>query len=227
MFIEWTSIIGQSLVNIWYGFIGIVPQIIVAVIVFAIGWLIGAIIMRAIVSLFKALKIDEALKAAGLEGVVRRSGYDLNSGKFLGELVKWFIIVVFLVAAFNIVGLNDVNLFLQGVVLSYLPQVIIAVLMLLVSVIVAGAAQKLVIASAKAADVSHANLLGSVTKWAIWVFAILTVLYQLGIAAPIIQTIITGVVFALALALGLSFGLGGRDAARDAIEKVKSDIAHH
>jgi hypothetical protein len=67
--------------------------------------------------------------------------------------------------------------------------------------------------------------LGSVTKWAIWIFAILTALTQLGIAVSIIQTVFIGVVAALALAIGLSFGLGGRDAAARAIEKMRDEVS--
>ncbi|MDO8575505.1 MAG: hypothetical protein Q7R78_02290 [bacterium] len=225
LFATWGEVVAQSLQDVWFGFIQTVPLILIAIIIFAIGWVFSSIVFRAINHLFKAIKLDEALVAAGFGDAVKRAGYTLNTGKFFGELVRWFIVVVFLVASLNLLGLTDVNNFLKDVVLSYLPQVIIAVLMLLVAVVVAGTAEKFVVAGAKAAHVAHAQLLGSVTKWSISVFAVLTVLYQLGIAAPIIQTLITGVVFALALAGGLSFGLGGKEAARDMIEKIKGDIA--
>lgn len=227
MIVESVNRVGQSLQDLAYGLIQTLPQIIIAIILFAIGWVFGALVCKAITHLFKAIKLDEALRAAGFENVVKRSGYNLNTGKFIGELVRWFVVVSFLIASLNVVGLSDVNVFLQGVVLAYLPKVIIAVLMLLVAVVVAGAVEKLVIASAKAANIMHAKFLGAVTRWTIWIFAVLTFLYQLDIAAPIIQTIITGAIFAIALASGLAFGLGGKDAARDAIEKMKQDVTPH
>lgn len=223
----WGDTFKVALSDLWGGVINILPLILVAVIVFGIGWIFGSLVCNAVSKLFRSLKIDEALRATGLEDVVKRSGYTLNSGKFVGELVRWFVVVVFLIVSLNIVGLSDVNMFLQGVVVGYLPQVIVAVLMLLVAAVVARASEKFITAGAKATNLGHANLLGHVAKWAIWITAIMTVLYQLGIAAPIIQTIITGVVFALALALGLSFGLGGRDAAKETIEKIKNNISHH
>lgn len=195
-----------------------------ALLIVIVGWFIGAMVSKGIAHLVKAIKLDKLLEAAGLRDLVRKGGFELNSGMFLGELVKWFIIVVSFVAVFDLLGLSDVNQFLQGVVLGYIPQVIAAVLILLVAVVVAAALQKTVIASAKAAGFASASLLGAVTKWAIWVFAFLAALFQLNIAATFIQTLFTGFVVALSLALGLAFGLGGRDAAKDYIEKLRNEV---
>jgi hypothetical protein len=108
-----------------------------------------------------------------------------------------------------------------------LPQVIVAVLILLVSVVIADAVSKVVVGSAKAAGVRSANFLGTVTRWAIWIFAILAALVQLQIAVSFIQTLFTGVIVALSLAFGLAFGLGGQDAAAKWIEKTRSEIRDH
>jgi hypothetical protein len=98
---------------------------------------------------------------------------------------------------------------------------------MLVAVVIADALRKTVIASAKAADIVSANFLGALTKWSIWIFAVLAALFQLGIGAMFIQTLFTGVVVAAALAFGLSFGLGGRDAAASYVEKIKKEISSH
>src|SRR5574344_1683361 len=128
-------------------------------------------------------------------------------------------------AGFEIFGLQQVTTFLSGVVLGYLPQVIVAVLIILVAAIVAEAMQKVVVGAAKAANMKSVNFAGSLTKWAIWIFAILAAISQLGIAVAFIQTLFTGIVIALALALGLSFGLGGQEAAARYIEKIRGDIS--
>jgi Ca2+/H+ antiporter len=171
-----------------------------------------------------ALKIDNALRAAGVDTVVERAGMTLNSGRLLGELVKWFFIIVFLVASLDVLGLTDVTAFLRGVVLTYIPQVIVAVLILLVSAVLAQAADRVVSSSARAAGIEAAGLLGTITRFAIWIFAILAALDRLGIS-PLIQTLFTGVVVALALAFGLAFGLGGTKAAERYIEKVEREIS--
>lgn len=220
----WTDVLRASFEGVLTGVVGFLPSLIIAVVIIVIGWIIGAALSKVVEQIIKAVRVDKALQVAGLEDVVERSGFKLNSGRFLGELVKWFTIVVFLVAAFDVLGLAEVNAFLSGVVIGYLPQVIAAVLILLIAAVVAEAMKKVVVASTKAANLHSANFLGSVTKWSIWVFAILAALFQLGIAATFVQTIFTGVVVALALALGLAFGIGGQDAAREYLKKIKEEI---
>ena len=208
----------------FWGLAMFLPNLLVAIIIFIIGWIVGAGIGRLVMQVIDALKIDQALKTAGVDRIVERSGFKLHSGKLLGELVKWFFIVVFLVASLDVLGLTDVTVFLRGVVLTYIPQVIVAVLILLVAAVLADAADKVVAGSARAAGIRAAGVLGTITRFAIWIFALLAALDRLGIT-PLIQTLFTGVVVALALAFGLSFGLGGTKAAERYLDKIEKDLS--
>ena len=223
----WGQVLNASFQNLWAGVIMFVPNLIVALVILCIGWAVGSLISKGITHFMKMVKFDEALQKAGFEEFIRKAGLNLNSGKFLGGIVKYFIIIVFLVASFDVLGLNQVTEFLQQVVVGYLPQLIIAVLILLVGVVVGDVLSRVVVASAKTAGLSSANLLANVSKWAVWVFAVLVALSQMGIAEAFIQTLFTGFVFALSLALGLSFGLGGQSAAARTIEKVQNNLASH
>jgi len=222
----WATVLANTLQDLWSGIVMFVPNLIIAILIILVGWLVGALIGRVVSQVIKSLKVDEALRRAGVEDVLAKGGLLLNSGNFLGALIKWFIIVVFLVAAFDVLQLTQVNDFLREVVLGYLPRVIVAVLVLLVSAVIGDVMQKIVTTSARTAEIRSARFLGVVTKWSIWIFAILVALVQLGIASVFIQTIFTGVVVAISLALGLSFGLGGQDAAARFIEKTKQEISH-
>lgn len=202
-----------------------VPNLIVAIIIFVLGWIVGTVVGRGIEQLFKSIKIDEALKKTGADEVMHRGGMNLNSGAFVGGLVKWFVILVFLIASFQVLGLSDVNAFLQGVVLSYLPKVIVSVLFLLVAGVLGDTMQRIVTTSARAANIRSAGMLGVVTRWVIWIFAIILSLSNLGIASAFFQTLLTGFVIALSLAIGLAFGLGGQEAAADMIKKVRSEVS--
>lgn len=223
LFTTWADVLTQSFQNLFYGLIAFIPNLVAAIIIFVIGWLIGAGLGKVVAQVISSLRVDQALRAAGVDRVVERAGFGLNSGAFLGMLVKWFFIIVFLVAALDVLGLTEVTIFLRAVVLGYLPQVIVAVLILLVAAVVAEAAQRVVAGSAAAAHLKSANFLGTVSRWAIWVFAILAALDQLGVT-PFVQTLFTGVVVALALAFGLSFGLGGQQAAARYLDKMQEQI---
>lgn len=221
----WAQVLNASFETLFFGLVTFLPALIGAIIIFIIGWLIGWALGRVVAQVIDALRIDQALKAAGVDRVVERAGFRMNSGAFLGFLVKWFFIIVFLVVALDILHLTVVTAFLSTVVLGYLPQVITAVLILLVAAVLAQAAERVVAGSARAAHLTSANFLGSVAKWAIWVFAILAALDQLGVAVAFVQTLFTGVVVAVALAVGLSFGLGGQVAAARYIEKVREQVS--
>lgn len=221
----WGQVLTLSFQNLWLGVAGFVPNLVIAIIILILGWLVGALFGRAIWQVFKSLKIDDALRRTGFESFVRRGGIDLDSGAFVGGLVKWFVIVIFLVAALDVLGLSQVNFFLQDVVLSYLPRVLAAALVLLVAGVIGDTTGRVVVTAAKTAGVESAHFVGAVARWAIWVFAILVALSHLGIAAAFSQTLFTGVVIAVSLALGLSFGLGGQEAASRFIERLRGEMS--
>lgn len=203
--------IQSALQGLWIGTIAFLPKLIVAIIIFIVGWLIGAVVEKGISRLVASIKLDALLKQAGFESTLQSAGFRLDSGAFLGGLVKWFLVIVFLVAALDVVGLSQVNIFLSGVVLVYLPKVIVASVILLVASVLAHAVAKTVEGSAKAMHVVSARFLGMIAKWAIWIFAIIFALAELGIAAQFLAILFTGIVAMLALAGGLAFGLGGKE----------------
>ncbi|HEU5114913.1 MAG TPA: hypothetical protein VFT82_04075 [Candidatus Paceibacterota bacterium] len=223
----WGDSITGSFQNIWGGVIGFLPALVAAIIIFVIGWVIGSLVGKLIAHIIRTIKLDTALEQAGLGHVMKRAGFNLNSGAFIGGLVEWFIIIAFLVASLQVLGLTQVNLFLAGVVLAFLPRVIVAVLVLLAAIVIGDVLSKIVMGSSRATGVRSANLLGVLTRWTIWIFALFVALQQVGIADQLIQAIFNGVVVALSLAFGLSFGLGGQDAAARWIEKTRDEMKTH
>lgn len=224
VFNTWAQVLSNSFMSLFSGLVAFIPNLVIAVIIFVVGWLIGVGIARVVTQIVDSLRIDHALRSTGLERVLSRAGFTLSSGKFLGFLVKWFFIVVFLVASLDVLQLTTVNLFIKDVVLGYLPQVIVAVLILLVAAVIAEAAERVVVGSAKAASLRSAGFIGKVARYAIWVFAILAALTQLNVATVLMQTLFTGIVIAFSLAIGLAFGLGGQASAAKYLEHLQSEM---
>jgi len=223
----WSTGLRGAFSELGGGLVGFIPEIVVALVIFVVGWFIGSLLGQVVSQIFRTLKVDNLLKSAKVDEVLKRGGFSLDSGRFVGSLVEWFVVLVFLVASLDVLGLSQVNEFLRDVVLQYLPKVIIAVLILLVAVVIAAAMQRIVVGSAMAAGVKSANFLGAVTRWSIWIFAILGALLQLDVAVVLIQSLFQGFVVALSLAIGLSFGLGGQQAASEIIDKVRGEIKSH
>jgi hypothetical protein len=139
-------------------------------------------------------------------------------------VVKWFLIIAFLLAAVDILGLGQVSMFLQRV-LVYVPDVVIAVVILVLGVLAARLLQRTAEATTvHSVGVSASRAIGSLTRWSVLILAIWAALIQLNIAVVFLQTLLTGLVAMLAIAGGLAFGLGGKDAAKDFIDKVRQDI---
>ncbi len=223
----WGDKLTTSFQGLWMGVIAFIPNLIVALVIFFLGWLIGSMVAKIVARFMHTLKFDEALKQAGVEDVVKRGGLNLNSGKFVGGIIKYFVITVFLIASFDVLGLAQVTDFLKQIVVDYLPRLIVGILILLVGTVVGDVMSRIVTASSRSAGVSSAGVLGTLTKWAIWIFSLLITLSQVGIGGGIIQTLFTGMVVALSLGFGLSFGLGGQEAAKKAIEKIQHEMSHN
>ena len=223
MFIQtWAEVVTASLQMLWAGFVSFLPNLLGAIIVFFVGWIIAALLGRLAAQIVQTLRVDQILSKMNFNKSLEKANLKLNSGKFIGELVRWFFIVVFLMAATDILGLSQVTGFLTQVIL-YIPQLIVAVLILLTAVLIANFMQKLVRASVEAAGLRSSNFLAAVAKWAILVFAGLAALIQIGVAPALIQTLFTGIIAALVISLGLAFGLGGKDAAARVLDKLKKD----
>jgi small-conductance mechanosensitive channel len=198
----WGEVFTASLQGLWIGFIQFVPMLLLAIIIFIVGWVVASVVGKAFSQVIGALKLDKLLSSAGADHMFERAGIKLDVGGFIGWLVKWFIILAFLVASLNLIGLNVINEFIRDVILAYIPQV----------------------SSARAAHVPSAGMLGTIAYYAIWIFGFIIALSHLGIAEGYMQSLFIAIVAMLALAGGLAFGLGGRDAAARAIDHFRSDL---
>ena len=217
---SWTDVVVGSLQNLWWGFIGFVPNIIAAFVVLVIGLIVAAGLAALVEKILESIKLDSFLAKIGLEPVFERAGLKIRAAYFFSKFVYWFIVIAFLATIANSLGLYPLSGFFVSI-WNYLPNVIEAVLIMLGSLVLAHFLRRVVTASVMAAKLHSGPFLGTVTWWAIAVFGFLTALAQLNVATVIIQTIVTGFIAMLALAGGLAFGLGGKDYAAHLLNKLK------
>ena len=217
---DYVGVLRQSGTEMWGDLMQFVPELLAALLVLLIGWLVADILKGLVKKLFSTFKVNEALDAAGVDELTKRAGYPLKAGAFVGGLVKWFVIAVFFVVALDILNLDQVTFFVRDVVLGFLPKVIVAVLILLVAMLVAKFASEAVAAGVRFGGTHEPTFFKNLTYYAIVTFAVLAALNQVDIAPELVQTLFTGIVFALALGLGLAFGLGGKEAAGRYINKM-------
>ncbi|PIP29705.1 hypothetical protein COU12_01890 [Candidatus Jorgensenbacteria bacterium CG10_big_fil_rev_8_21_14_0_10_54_38] len=220
---DWTSLVVGSLQNLWVGTISALGNIVGALIILLIGLIVAAGLGSLVERLIGLLKLDKGLVSLGVKEYFDRAGVNLNTGKFFGKLVYWFLVVVFLLAVSDILGFYSLSGFLREALL-YIPNVVVAVLIMLATVVIGNALRHIVRASVRSARLHAANFLGSLTWWAVAVFGFLAALSQLGVAVAIVNALVTGFVAMLAIAGGIAFGLGGKDYASSLIARLKERV---
>jgi small-conductance mechanosensitive channel len=219
----WGQAIETSFSDILVRLANFIPDLVGAALLLIVGWLLALLVENVIDRLLRVLNIPRLFERARVEDLVKRTGTTRDTVGLISGLFKWIVMVVFFIAAANALGLDAVSVFLNSI-LGYMPNVIAAIAIILVGGILAQFMAEVVRGTVSAANLGYASFLASVTRWTIWIFAILTALFQLNVAAGIIENIITGLVAAFALAIGLSFGLGGQKAAAEFLEKVRKDL---
>lgn len=200
--------------------IAFIPELVIAILIVVAGWLLGGFLKGIVKTLFKKLKLTSALDKAGVDTLSERAGYAFKPAEFVGSLVEWFVIIVFIVVALDVLQLNDVTSFFTVEILTYIPRVIVAALILLGAMVLANLVATSVAGAARAANFGSADMIARFSKYAILVFAGLAALNQLQIATELVQLLFAGLVFGTSLAFGLAFGLGGRETAARYLERM-------
>lgn len=216
---DWGEILRATFTEIWFRLIDLVPNIIGAIIIFILGIFIAKALGRVVAKVVKKIYLDKAAEATGIKKSLEKIGFKMEISQALGQLITWFLYVVVLVTTADIMGLTQVSAFLSDIVL-YLPNVIIALVMLIIGIIISNFIEVLVKETALASNLSSSDFLSAVAKWSVLVFTVMATLIQLKVATELIQILFTGFVFSFALAAGIAFGLGGKDLAKELLEKI-------
>ena len=206
----------------------VVLMIVVAIVVFVIGWLVAAGVGRFVAEVLRRLRFNQVFERGGWKQALERADLRVDPAGFIGAIFKWVLVIVSLLVAVDILGLTAFSEWLREDVLGYLPNVLVAALIFVSAVIIADLAEKIVRAGVEGAGIGRSQLIGAVVRWSIWVFAILSALLQLQIAVVPIEALIRSLFenfgFGLAAAFAIAFGLGGKDAATEVIQDLRKKL---
>ncbi len=201
----------------------ILPNLIAAIVIFIIGVVIAVVVRNALVRILQLIGFEDLLSRTVIPEALKSVGQGVTTSSLIGELVRWFIILVFLIPAVDRLGLGAVNQVLTQILL-YIPNVVVAVIIIAVGAVFAKIARDLVTATAAGLGTQAAGVVGQIARWAIIIFSALAALNQLGVATDLIKILFTGLVAMLAIAGGLAFGLGGKETAEEFLRKLRDDL---
>lgn len=208
-----------SLNNGLAAIINFVPKFVAGLIILLIGFIIAALVKRIIQEAFRVLKVQSIMTRYGLP----ESTKELSWTSILAEIVRWFVIVLFLIPTADIWGMPQIVTVLNTFLL-YIPNVFVAAIIAMVGFIFARLAHDVVLASMKNVAKDTARAIASVVRWSIITFILLAVLNQLGVAVDLIRILFTGFVAMVAIAGGIAFGLGGKELAKDILELMRKRL---
>jgi len=189
-----------------------IPRIIGFLIILIIGWLIASALATVVAALLRAVKFNDLAQRAGLSGFVQKMGVHNDAAGFLANVAKWFVRLIVLVTAFDALGLPAVSQVLEQLLL-WLPNLVVALIVLVIGGLAANALASLVRGATAESGLGNPDLLATIARVAVWAFAIVVAVNQIGVATTLVNTLFMATVAAVALALGLAFGLGGRETA--------------
>jgi len=216
---DWLSLVQPFLQQL----ISFIANLVVAVVVFIIGYLISVGIGKLITEILKSIKFNKLFEKEGWRRALQRAGFEVNPSEFIGVIFKWVFVIVSLLISVDILRLVAFRDLLMKV-LDYVPNVVVAVLVFVAAIVISDIVEKIVRATVERLKVGHGFIAASIAKWAIWVFAFFLILDQLLPSSELVKTLYTSIVYGiigtLTLGIGLAIGLGGKDTAA----KVISDM---
>lgn len=214
-----------SLQSLWINFLSFVPSLIGAILVLIFGLIISVMLGKFAKKLVKLTRLDSMSEKVGLKQELSNFGIKASFASIIAWVVKWFFYIATFIAVVDILNIRQLTVFLEKLVM-YLPNVIVAIIILAVGLVVAKVLKKVSVQALQTMSISHkiANFLGSLAKWAVFIFAFMAALVQLGIATNLIQILFTALVFMLALAGGLAFGLGGKVHAGKVLDWIEKEL---
>jgi len=214
----WQSALITSWTQVWTSLLGIIPVVLGAIIVFSIGLVLAYWAKRMVTEFLKILRVEKISDQLGIEKFLKKAEVKLSFINILGSLVEWIIILVFFLSAVDILGLTAVSTVLTQV-LSYIPNILAASLILGAGYIFSGLVENLVRGSLTSVDHSLAKPVGKLARWILLLVTFFAAVDQLQIARGLINTFFQGLTYTIVLVIGLSVGLG----ARDLVSKILTD----
>ena len=213
---DWGQALMASLAGALAMFFGAIPKILGFIVILVVGWIIAALIEKAIVALLRAVNFNGLAERAGFADFVRKSGTGTDASGLIGGIGKWFVRLIALVVAFDALGLPAVSDVLRQLLL-WLPNLVVALVALVIGGIAAAALSRVVRGAAAEGGVGNPDLLAKIASVAVWAFAIVVAVNQIGVASTLVNILFTATIGAVALALGLAFGLGARETAGEIV----------
>lgn len=225
LFQVWQEAVLVSWNQVWSSFVGFLPSFVGAVVVFVVGILVAGWVKRLLEEILKVLRLEDLSQSSGFANYLKKAEIRMTATEIVGEVVKWLLLLVFFIAAAEILGLAIVSTALTGL-LGYIPNVFAAALILGAGAFIANLADGLVRGALATVDHDAAKPVGKLARWVVLLVAFFAAVDQLKIAQALVDTFFQGLTWTLVLIIGLSVGLGGKDLVAKILDEWYKRLQH-
>ena len=190
------------------------PKLVMALIVFGLGFLVARFIKQLVVKLLSKINFASWVKNTPLEDYFSNTQVLNRADNILGNIAYWLVLLFSLYMSALVLGFVSLANILEQV-FGYIPNLLTALVVFVIGVVLAGLVESVVKSTTRSFDPSSAILMGKLASYVVIALTLLIVLSELGIAREFIMIMFVGLVSAFALAFGLAVGLGGQYVVKD------------
>lgn len=210
----------SSLNQFWIELVNFVPKLLAVVVILFFGWLVAKMVRIGVKRLLEITQFDAFAKRSGLESFMRSANFNVTLSGIISQVIYWLVILLFVITCANSLGMTEVAMLLRELA-SYLPHIIVAILVVIFGTLFARFINRLVFAWLHSIKFEQALIISTSAEYCIQILAIFIGLEQLGIGMQLIHALFVIVFGAVFLALAIAFGLGGKDWAAKVIEQAE------
>ena len=208
-----------SITSFWTQLAAFVPQLMAALALMFVGWLVAKLVRAGMVKLLHVLQFDKLSERSGIEAFLKQGQLEVSLGGLLAGLMYWLIILIVIVTVSNSLGLHIVAELFNRIVL-YIPNIIVAIFVLVLGAILSRFINRLIFAYLSNIGVQGALTISTISEYATLIFVFFVALEQLNIGRELLTAAFIIGFGAVGLAFALAFGLGGRDWAAGVIARM-------
>lgn len=199
--------------------IGLLPALIGALVILLLGWLLSKILKAALIKLLVAVRLEKFSARSGLSKFLSRGDIKHSLADILGTVFFWIIFLFFIDLAADVLKFTLLQNLINTII-SFIPRLVVAVLIIVVGVLLSSFFKGVVRVAASSYALARGELIGTIVQYMIVFFALAVALEQLGVATQILVSSVLIIVGALAFGFALAFGLGSKEVAGKIVGKI-------
>jgi hypothetical protein len=196
--------------EVFLRFASAAPNVIGAIVVLLVGWLVAKVVSKALSKLLAAIKIDRYADKINETEFATKSGLRLHISQFLAKLVYWVLMLVFIMMATEVLGMEIISN-MVGDLIAYLPRLLSALVLFILGIYLAEFIKNIVLAACTALGIPSAKIIATFIFYLVFLTLTISAMAQASIDTALITSNLTVILGGVILAFAIGYGFASRD----------------